>query len=109
MPSTNISATKSLSWKQAKRIQSYIAWLYYFSKKKEVYCKSTAKKYWFKLNFITLTLSNKQFHDDYYILKNLFEPFIRELRTKKKGLLYVWKAEVQDNGNIHFHINTNYF
>jgi len=39
----------------------------------------------------------------------MLEPFLRKLRVKCPGLLYVWKAEVQDNGNIHFHINTNVF
>jgi hypothetical protein len=63
----------------------------------------------FKLNFITLTLPSKQIHTDTEIAHLILKPFIRWWREKNPNLLYIWKAEVQDNGNIHYHLTTNSF
>lgn len=55
--------------------------------------------------FITLTLPAKQTHDDRVIKKELLDRFNdRFLRGKHKVQNYFWRAEVQTNGNIHFHI-----
>jgi hypothetical protein len=68
--------------------------------------KSTGKTYRFFLNFITLTLSQKQMHDDGFIQRKMLQPFLKWLiRNNATG--YVWKAEIQKNGNIHYHITTN--
>lgn len=63
----------------------------------------------YKLIFITLTLSATQIHSDAIIKKQLLQPFIRLLRNKWNIQNYLWKAEAQDNGNIHFHITTDRF
>ena len=76
---------------------------------KTVYHKSTKRRFTFKLNFITLTLSATQTHSDSEIKKKLLEPFIKYMKRNHSMNSYVWKAEVQDNGNIHFHITTNVF
>lgn len=54
--------------------------------------------------FITLTLSQKQFHNDAFIKRNMFGLFLKNMQ--KKGYLntYIWRSESQQNGNIHFHI-----
>ncbi len=57
-----------------------------------------------RLVFITLTLSGKQRHDDKWIKKNMLELFIKRLQTNYNVKHYFWKAEVQMNGNIHFHL-----
>jgi hypothetical protein len=56
-----------------------------------------------KLVFVTLTLSARQFHSDKDIKLLILKPFFRILRDKYGVLNYVWKAEKQQNGNIHFH------
>lgn len=63
----------------------------------------------FSLAFWTLTLSASQgFTSDSEIKKTLLEPFLRKMR--KKGLRnYVWKSELQQNGNLHFHLLTDLF
>jgi len=63
----------------------------------------------YKLVFITLTLSSVQLHSDRVIKQRLLQPFLRVLRNRFKCGNYIWKAEVQDNGNIHFHIITDVF
>ena len=69
----------------------------------------TKKRQKFHLAFWTLTLSAPQyFKSDSDIKKQLLEPFLRKMR--KKGLRnYIWKAELQQNGNIHFHLLTDFF
>jgi hypothetical protein len=109
MPISNLSVGLSLSSKSARRLQEVIRLLFLATKSKKVYSLADGRYYSFKLNFITLTLSSNQIHVDSDILKLCFEPFLRILRRSHVGLLYVWKAEVQDNGNIHFHLNTNIF
>jgi hypothetical protein len=56
------------------------------------------------VTFVTLTLSAKQMHSDNEIKRELLNPFIitaiRQLNVKQ----YLWRAEAQENGNIHFHL-----
>lgn len=58
---------------------------------------------------ITLTLSQKQHHDDKYIKRHLLDRFIVELKRKFNCKHYFWRAETQANGNIHFHIICDVF
>lgn len=57
-----------------------------------------------KLNMITLTLSDTQIHSDKEIKRALLKPFLRIIRERFGLENYLWKAEKQENGNIHFHI-----
>jgi len=63
----------------------------------------------FQLNFITLTLSSEQIHSDNEIKTNILEPFLNTCRQKWKIVSYLWRAEKQENGNIHFHLITDHF
>ena len=85
-----------------------LSWLYLFSTYKKLKSKKDKLFCEFRLNFITLTLSDAQQHSDDYIKIHMLSPFLKWLsRCNVKH--YVWKAEAQDNGNIHFHISTNKF
>ena len=83
---------------------------YHFSEKKinteiEVTQKSKHNNpTWFRLSMITLTLSATQHNSDEDIKKYLLHQFLSEARTKWNINNYIWKAEKQENGNIHFHI-----
>lgn len=57
-----------------------------------------------KLVFLTLTLSAVQIHPDQEIKSKILKPFMRWLRESEGCTNYIWKAEVQKNGNIHFHV-----
>lgn len=63
----------------------------------------------FLTSFITLTLPSDQRHDDSFITKEILGVFLDKCR--KLGMLqnYVWRAEKQKNGNIHYHILTDTF
>lgn len=59
------------------------------------------------INIVTLTLSSKQIHDDKIITRDLLNNFLQKLRNNHKIINYIWKAEKQKNGNIHYHILIN--
>jgi hypothetical protein len=50
-----------------------------------------------------------QFHSDTEIKKKCLNQFLTELKTKHGLNHYCWKAELQCNGNIHFHIVADVF
>lgn len=57
-----------------------------------------------KLVMATLTLSSKQIHTDKEIKAKVLEPFLKKLKYSYDIVNYFWRAEPQDNGNIHFHL-----
>jgi len=54
--------------------------------------------------FITLTLPTRQRHQDTEIKRKCLVPFLDKLRYNNDIKYYLWRAERQKNGNIHFHI-----
>jgi hypothetical protein len=64
--------------------------------------------------FVTLTLPFKQLHSDNHLKRTLLEPMIQWLTSEKLSAsgenlgwgvkCYLWRAETQKNGNLHFHI-----
>lgn len=98
-----------LSYKAAMRMRQAIEALVYTSVIRKVYYKMEHRYFDFKVNFITLTLPSVQCHSDSVIVNKILSPFLMRWKKEQPSLLYVWKAEVQDNGNIHFHITSNMF
>lgn len=116
-----LSAFKSkqdgeMSQQAKSRFSTALNWLFLFADRKTVY----SKKPWinkqgkeqhifsFRLAMITLTLSSPQVHPDKHIKEKMLQPFLNWL-TQAHRCSYVWKAETQLNGNIHFHINVDKF
>ena len=64
----------------------------------------TGRAFNFKVAFITLTLPSKQVHSDNEIKRKCLNSFLIEIERYHKVKRYVWRAELQKNGNIHFHI-----
>lgn len=60
-----------------------------------------------KISFITLTTPK---HENSYSAKwchkNLLEPLLRVLRLRYGMKSYIWKVELQNNKQIHYHITT---
>ena len=64
------------------------------------------------VTFLTLTLPCKQCHGDNTIKNRLLDPFVEWLRnssgkSQRNGCAvdaYLWRAEAQKNGSIHFHL-----
>ena len=60
------------------------------------------------LRLITLTLPGNQVHPDQYIKRYLLNAFIRWIKDKG-AINYMWRAEAQKTGKIHFHVITDTF
>lgn len=61
------------------------------------------------LKFVTLTLASDQIHQDSQIKEELLNQFLTELRQDFNLENYLWKAEKQKNGSIHFHLIIDIF
>lgn len=98
-----------VSAKAKRRISKAIDWMLYLAKDKELYPHKPSNKMTFRLNMVTLTLCSKQIHSDNEIKSKLLNQFLVEMRSVWKCEHYLWRAEAQGNGNIHFHIITDKF
>lgn len=63
----------------------------------------------FRMTFVTLTISQTEIVDapTAYILG--LAPFLRWMRAKHGVIDYIWKCELQERGQVHYHITTNQF
>lgn len=68
---------------------------------KKIRSKLSKKPY---LTFVTLTLPSSQAHSDNEIKRKVLMPFIQQMKRKCGIREYFWRAESQENGNIHFHL-----
>ena len=92
-----------------KKIERALDYLLTISKDQQVQHTSTLKRVNFKICFITLTLPSKQIHSDNEIKSTCLNSFLLEIQKYYKVQNYLWRAEKQGNGNIHFHIITDKF
>lgn len=98
-----------MSEKARKRIEVALYWLLLKAKVKKVWCNDSGTMFSFKVNFITLTLPATQEHSDEEIKSVVLKSFIDKC-VRSHGLVnYIWRAEAQANGNIHFHLTTDVF
>lgn len=105
----NTRAAGKLSRKASGRLTHAIRLLCLTARRKRVYSLADNKWFSFRTGFITLTLPSAQLHSDKEIHESCFKPFIRAMKSHCPGFIYLYKAEVQDNGNLHYHITTNSF
>lgn len=66
---------------------------------------ATKRRMLFQLAFITLTVSSKRIISHREAHKTCLARFTRYLRSL--GATYIWKAELQKSGQIHYHITIN--
>jgi hypothetical protein len=98
-----------LSNSAKKRLRNAVGWLILrvaHKMKRGIKKKKQLAK---SISFITLTLPSQQQHSDNQIKSECLNQFLQELRTTWKLKEYVWRAESQQNGNIHFHIVTDVY
>lgn len=98
-----------MSVKSIGRLRNAINTLVYTAKWKTVWNSANNSHFRYKINFITLTLPSTQIHSDKEITQKCLSKFLENWAKRRSGLLYLWKAEIQDNGNIHYHITSNAF
>lgn len=105
-----------------KRLTKSLEMLVQYAKEKTV-VQENGHRIKFKINFITLTISNYGVQvTGKEAQKTLLEPFLKWMRDKysyihpetgKRTLLYLWKAELQakreDCEQLHFHITTDVY
>lgn len=92
-----------------RKITKAIDYALYLATPKKLPNTLHGKDFTFRLNFVTLDLSSEQIHSDNEIKKQIFQPMLNCLRQKYKVINYIWRAEKQANGNIHFHVITDKF
>ena len=92
-----------------KKIKKAINLLLYLSPKKTTGIVDKKINFKYQITFCTLTLPSKQKHTDKEIVQTCLHDFLNILRNCYNLEHYVWKAEKQTNGNIHFHITFNLY
>jgi hypothetical protein len=92
-----------------RKINRAIDYLTYLAKPKRLPHTKHGKGLSFRLNFVTLTLSSEQIHSDHEIMRSVFSPFLNSLRQKWHVSNYIWRAERQSSGSIHYHVVTDRF
>lgn len=98
-----------MSRRARQRMEHAIKWLLFMSPKKKHYSRDMQRWIEFRLTFLTFTLSSQQKHTDQFIKSQCLNQLITELRREYLMRHYIWRAEKQANGNIHFHLVTNVF
>ena len=98
-----------LSDRAGARLKTFIKYLFWMSGCYKIQGSKMILRPSGKISFITLTLSSSQVHTDNYIKKQMLNQFITELSKKYVGIKYIWRAERQKNGRIHFHFLVNKF
>lgn len=94
----------------AKRLKRAVNLLVAASEWKTAMNFHTGQEFKFKVNFITLTLPAAQGEiTDKEIKKQVLDVWLKMARRRFKLRSYVWRAERQKNGNIHFHITSDTF
>jgi hypothetical protein len=91
-----------------KRIKKAVDLLVQFSPPRNIYNSVTMTTEKHTLSFITLTIPGKERHltaKEGYTL--LLSKWIRKMRDAHGLKTYIWKAEFQKNGQLHYHITTN--
>lgn len=87
-----------------RRVTSYINWIIAQAKHKAVYDRERDQWCRFKVGFITLTLPSRQMHSDQEIKARCLNQWLVEMRKLNRSVKYLWRAERQGNGSIHFHV-----
>ena len=97
-----------LSKQSQKKVRTAIDWLVAAASPKTITCSETGKQFQFKINFITLTLpafGSAITVNNFY--KELVHPFLAYCRKYFNLNNYVWKIELQANGNPHLHLTSD--
>lgn len=80
--------------------------LLFSARPKRIRNRHTGHVFTHRASAITLTLPSQQIHCDKTIKEVCLNNFLQCLRSQHYMSSYVWRAEVQKNGNLHFHIIT---
>lgn len=91
-----------------KRLIKSINLLIAISLPKKAIHFDSKKEFTFRINFITLTLPSPQGTvTDKQLKQTCLKQWLEYWKDQLPGMSYVWRAERQLNGNLHFHLITD--
>lgn len=100
--------TGKVSASTQKRIRRTVDILLQKSPQQTVWNPITHRPNTFRLTFLTLTISAREIVPHREANRKGLQPFLDWLR--RRGVKsYIWKAELQQRGQVHYHITTNKF
>lgn len=102
------SYSGDMSQGAAKRIKKAIDIFLQKSPERWIYNPVTTRQQKFRLNFVTLTVSDSRNININEGYRKLLKPFLRKIR-KSGDFSYIWKAEFQKRGQLHYHVTSNQF
>lgn len=93
-----------------KRITKAVNLLILTAKERVIWNEVTGREQKHKLSFITLTISeNERNLEAREAYDSLLKPFLKWMVRTKGVKTYIWKAELQKRGQVHYHITTHSF
>lgn len=90
-----------------KNIRKGVDLLLQATPKRIIYNTVTSTYHSFQVGFWTLTISDKKIQPHKDVARNCLIPFCNWMQKRK--YLYLWKAELQERGQIHYHITVDQF
>jgi hypothetical protein len=91
-----------------KRMRKAVSLLVQLSPKRRIFNPVINKSHDFSVGFVTLTVADQGKDDASQVYKKCLAPWLKW--AKYRGVNhYVWKAELQKRGTIHYHIAVNVF
>jgi len=104
------TAKAVLSEKATSKLRNSINWLVHSAKYKRVWSKRDQKAFWFKVNFITLTVPPQA---NSVVSEKAFQKALNTFLTYSRKYFYlhnyVWKIEAHEDNRLHIHITTDTF
>ena len=98
------SANGHVSKNATRKMKRSLDYLLLMAAPKIGHTPKSGKKFSFRVVFVTLTLPSTQIHSDNEIKRTILNSFLIELTRYHNVKNYLWRAEKQKNGNIHFHL-----
>jgi hypothetical protein len=98
------SAEGKVSKIAQRKISKAIDYMIEVTPEKKIQNRVTGKIMKMKVSFLTLTLPSTQIHSDNEIKEKCLNSFLIEVKKIYKVNYYLWRAEKQENGNLHFHL-----
>lgn len=94
----------AISVNARRKMTKALDYLLLLARPKTAESRFSGKIFKFRVAFVTLTLPSEQQHPDSEIIRVCLNSFLIELKKFYQVKNYIWRAEKQKNGNIHFHI-----
>lgn len=98
-----------VSHSAAKRIARTVGVFVQKSPTRVIFNDVLQKKVRFKLSFLTLTVPDLTDNNASEYYRILLKPFLRYIKNRFGVTDYIWKAEIQSRGSIHYHLTLNQF